>query len=228
MVGLVAAITHVPGTRQQLLFEVRAGLGGIPHEVINDPNREGVWPTSRRAWLRILEIAEATGASHGLLIQDDMVPVRGFRDGALAAIEANPREVICFVCLRPALVRLAREAGSSWAIAEDAASGAVAMPVPTIREFLGWVDANIPAAYPHDDRRITAFIVATGRTVWLTMPSLVEHRAATESLLGHSGGRYRTVVWPADDARAVDWTRGLDRPVRRPIRLPPDVRRLLG
>lgn len=222
MERLTVAITHVPETRARMLQMVRAGLGGLPHVVINDTERNGIWATVRRAWLTALDLSGGEG--HVAVFADDMVPVPGFRAAISAALDAQPKETVCVFSARPTAVRAAKEAGVHWATSVDGAwGGAVIMPAASVSEFVEWADANVPLAFPHDDRRITLWNLATGRTVWLTLPTLVDHAAPNESLVGHGGGPYRASFWLADDATGIDWTRGIERPVRLPTRLSKDV-----
>lgn len=228
MEGVAVAVTHVPGTRSRELQLLRAELGGarIPHDVVTDPYREGVWPTTRRAWLRALELAEAEELSHVMVMQDDMLPVRGFGEGSTEALRANPNVVVNFFCSRPTLAEQARELGVHWGIAQDGTwGGTMAMPVDMARDFLAWEERMVPADYPHDDRRVTMYILTHYGTIWMTLPSLIEHTLPKESLLGHSNGRYRTAAWLAEDARGIDWTRGLppSKPVKAPTRIAKDI-----
>lgn len=209
---LIGAMTHVPGTRGVTLGRVTRRLD-IPYRIIPDTHLEGVWPTTRRAWLSILDRAPDEGATHGIVLQDDMLPCRRFRATVEAAIAARPKVPIVIFCARPAAVAHARTRGHSWIESADGAwGGAVVLPIDMAREFVDWCDRHVDPAYPHDDGRLTLWAFWTGRRFWLTVPSLVEHLLPRDSLLGHHGGFKRTAAWYVDDPPAIDWTPALNAP----------------
>ena len=64
------------------------------------------------------------------------------------------------------------------------------MPTRILLEYRAWDRANLVQWYdpeilhPADDRRLEAFFFHTNRSVWLTIPSLIDHRAPSHSLIG--------------------------------------------
>ena len=178
-------------------------------DVVEDPKREGVWPTTKRAWKRLW----VTTGTHALVLQDDMLPCLGFYSLATAAIEANPSVPICFFTMRRmTLVEPARRAGLSWAAAPDVAiGGSTVMPMHLLEDFLKWEARNVDPAYPHDDGRLCLWAIDTKRLIWVTIPSLLQH-VGDKSTLGH-GGLDRTAGWYEDNPPDIDWTKGLYRPI---------------
>lgn len=208
----VMCMTARPDRRADLL-SIRQRISETPLTVIDCAPRSNIWLNVRRSWLALYRGA----GTHGLVMAEDMLPSKHFYRAATAALAVKPSEVVCFFTSRRASITgPAREAGKSWGVAPDAAwGGAVAMPMPLIREFLRWEEAHVSPAYPHDDGRVAIWCTLTGRKVWVTVPSLLEHVGATRSALGHGGGinRNRVASWYVDDADGIDWRSGAQDPV---------------
>lgn len=226
MIDLRLAVTHVPDDprRRADLINLKRRIPNRALEIVQDRNRQGVWPTTKQAWKRLW----MGGGTHLLVLQEDMLPCVGFYDIASAALEANPDVPVCFFTSREStLVTPARTAGVPWAAAYDAAvGGATAFPVHLLASFLKWEASNVDPAYPHDDGRVCMWAVDTKRLIWVTVPSLVQHMGSHRSLLGH-GGLDRTAAWYADNPPEIDWTKGLHQPIIGKSMLGPVSRREL-
>lgn len=211
-VQVAYAVTHVPGIdlRERVVARQRALLPDI--EVIRDPDRQGVWPTTVRAYER-LEVFARPGTTHVVVLQDDMAPCGEFRRLVEEAVDAAPEVPVSLFSLRR-VIRDAREAGRSWALSKDGAGPCTVLPAGWVRPFLDWARGSVRADYKHDDRRLMAWLIWTGRIpVWHTVPSLVEHVAPSESLLGNSN-RTRLAAYFDPHVEQVDWS--LD-PFRGPM-----------
>lgn len=213
---------------------VRAAAAACEHpsivgfRVVNDTLREGVWPTARRAW----EVGAISAASHVLVLQDDVHLCHAFPDNISAVVAARPAHILSLFSMGRGDVLKAKERGVSWAWGPDAAYGqALLMPRDEVRRFLAWEVDHVRPDYPHDDNRVAMYARCTGQGIWVPCPNLVNHGEPGASLLGHSN-RHRVARWYDPTPAHVDWSLGLDAPVRlsptvdpRPILRDPSLAR---
>ncbi len=216
MIRLSVALQHHPA-RADRIAPILAGLEGFSRaQVVTDTQSAGVWPTAKRAWRAIRH-----GATHHLVLQDDVVLCRDFTQAATKALEARPDVPVCFYANRLA-VDQARAQGSSWAVIADGAWGqAICLPVGLVEDFLAWEARTVRPDFQPYDSRVAMWAVRTRRPFWCTVPSLVEHDGDKESLLGHHAPRPRVARWfiGADTSGlSVDWAKGVDAPARDPSR----------
>jgi hypothetical protein len=187
-----------------------------------DQERRGCWWNAERAW----RSGVAGRARWHLVLQDDVLLCRDFLAGALAALDAVERRVgarpVTFY-LNRRVAELARQRGLSWASSRSFLNAqALALPRSWIQPWLRWCAAHVPAAWPHDDCRLSIWLQLQRIPVLATCPSLVDHAVWVRSALGHSaapGGRPRVARWFLGQQRsalAIDWERGLDEPVHDP------------
>lgn len=221
------AVQHAPWDEQRrdMLRELHASLAGQPHHpdlgvqyvgVSMDNGTkeepEGVWPSNRRAWFSCCEKA---GATHALVLQEDMRPAAGFWAAALRAIRLRPYDVIVFLTARAAAAK-AREQGRSWVELPDGTwGGATLMPIPAVEDFLAFADVAISERCPSADARVDLWLRSTDRRAYATVPSLIQH-IGDRSIMGHSGKRVARVpaidgseFRPGRDLRAVKSPRAL-------------------
>ena len=177
----------------------------IPNLVmVADNEREGCWPTVRRAW----EQAEGT---HHLVLTDDLQLARGFWDALNQAVSLFPESPMSlFTVARGA--KLAVEKGSHWCVSWGFTGAANLLPTYMIDDFLGW-QHNVKEC-PHDDARLTLWARATGIGVLTPVPCLVEH-GMYPSLIEDSplyGREHSKASAFQDDVTGVDWTKGANDP----------------
>jgi hypothetical protein len=192
-------------------------------ELVYDPepgSTRSPWRTYRHA----LETTPA-GASHRLVLQDDVLVCDYFVEGVRAAARARPgRVLVFFVAGNPANHRRAvfDACEQDWAWAELDLNTwipavATCWPVHLIEPMLEWFDAqNYPPAFTADDEIIGRFLRHQGERPLASVPSLVEHPDTVPSLAGRrvADGRdpgRRAACWIGDcgcDARRIDWTTG--------------------
>lgn len=203
MISLSVAISHVDRDSHRRVWVARARrrLSPIEATVVLDTERS-LWHTCRRAYAE----AAASTASHHLVLADDMMPCLQFPELLLAALTERPDEIVTLFsmrrCIGDALAR-----NLAWVETSDCSfGGAVVMPTPVVREFLDWELEHVAAEEHHDDTRIAAFAEATGRSIFLTAPSLVEHMAPARSLVGQSNSR--RVAFAYSDGSPIDWATG--------------------
>lgn len=167
----------------------------------------GLWDTASRAW-----DSWPVGATHHLVLQDDILPCRDFLQGVERALSVVPTEIVSFYCARAAQ-RIAVERGISWCTSRTISSAlAVAMPVHDVAHWLSWCRTWVKESYPHDDARLSLWALHHGRTIYFTCPSLVEHIGFDRSLMGHrspAGKPRLAAVYIGSQASAlgIDWSR---------------------
>lgn len=165
---ITARIMHVP--QRACPNPLVLGLAAFSPMTMIDEERRGPWWNARRCWLS----GAASHRSHVLVVQDDAELVPGFRDMALAAVEARPREIVSFFYRDHRAAKRAGEAPwidfpiSCWGVA-------LCMPSDLAKEFVAWSDKNDPNT-KQDDLRLLRWAANTGRSICATNPSLVEHR----------------------------------------------------
>lgn len=180
-------------------------LQGLRHSyvrVIKATPGAGVWDTAQKAWQAYPE-----GATHHIVLQDDIQLCQFFWQNAMSAIVSRPDHVLSFFCLRKPPMEKAKAAASSWCWGMDAAYGpASAMPTHQIPNMLEWQKKFVKPEYDHDDNRIGLYARATGQGVWVTAPSLVQH-GSCKSSLGHQWAGQ--AGWFHDQVSVVNWHCGL-------------------
>lgn len=222
-----------------MLFDLQQSLGGMrrieqettswkvvpelrpqPAPGTRRPKSEGgAWPTIRRAWLTAISVPDAT---HAMVWNDDMSAVPDFWDGAKEAIATKPDSTISYFSMRRVAVTKARDKGLSWTASDTyTGGGCLVMPVEVARDWLRWDAAHMDQSYPHDDWRISMYHVKHGKLIWSTVPCLMEHAGAAQSMLGHGGDMRRTAAWLATSGKGIDWSLGADKPVTAKTGLSP-------
>lgn len=212
-------ILHVPDVadrramhRQQI--EAMGGRAAIRERV----SRFHVQPAERdksRLWhnSRATYAAYDPDATHHVVLQDDAIPVEGFLDALPMIIAARPDHPIGFFSRRSGPVGRARARGHWWWTSTGIPGVAVLLPVPMLCDWLEWMDREVMPDYPHDDRRLEAYLQTHGLRSWMTTPSLVQHVGGGKSLLGHANDQL--AYWLLDGrADAVPWHDVPDTPVR--------------
>jgi hypothetical protein len=211
-IRLSVAIMHHP-SRSALIPDLVQRCLPLTARVVEDPD-----PLGRPSALRTAKLAWAAiegGATHHLVIQDDVLPVPGFADQLLAALGQRPEDgvTLCVNWNSPHnsyLTRRAALAGSSWGPLSPYEW------IPTLGLALPAAEASAMAArlaeladdsfWGDDDEAIIDFCNQRGLRVVSTIPHLVDH-TDLPSLAGNEllGSRHGTVLCPASDLAAGHW-----------------------
>ncbi|PZT77056.1 hypothetical protein DNK56_27920 [Streptomyces sp. AC1-42W] len=222
----VVIMTHP--NRAEHLAELIAACAPLTPRTVVDPD-----PGSFRSALRTAKAAWAavsTGATHHLVLQDDVVPVPDFARQVRDAIEARPRDAIALYSnwnspQNSYLVRRAAACGSAWAPlspVEWTPTLGLVLPADEARQLAAHL-APIPDEVADDDQMVVLYCQEAGLPVFATVPHLVDHRGAP-SLSEHPGSFHATVVdrrpvpaehWRSTPEALVEALRGraaLDRP----------------
>lgn len=202
-----AVVMHHPARCDRIPALLQACRPLVPR-VIADPAPDA--PPSALRTAKLAWAAVADGATHHLVLQDDVVPMRGFARQLEAALASRSEEgVTLFVHWKSArnayAVRRAAAAGASWALMspiEWTPTLGIALPAARARELAAYL-AQLPDELADDDGYVTSFRVERGLAVWATVPHLLEHGDGP-SLSGYDceGARFATVfdaAWELPD-----------------------------
>lgn len=211
MITLSASImAHV--NRYTEVCELTARLDrdvSIVTDHIQPPSGNGdrIWANARLAWQ-----AYDALATHHVLIQDDAIVCGDFLAGLERALEHVPDDAIVSPYLGQgrnvparwtALANQATAAGARWARTDKLMWGVcIVMPTKLIPEMIQFADRK--AGMP-DDMRVSAYASRTGREVWYTWPSLVDHRQGP-SLTKHRAHERKAMRWLGGSALDLDWS----------------------
>lgn len=216
-VVLSAAIQHHPA-RAGLAATLLAELDGLA-ELVPDPDPHGQMPSPWRTYRRCLETTPP-GATHRLVLQDDVLPCPGLIHHAARVASAWPDRLITLYVggnLRLGAARVLHAAREGRPVAELqqfswVPAVALLWPAGMIEPFLRWVDErNWPPAFRADDEIVGRWLRKTGHVPVATVPSLVDHPDDQPSLIGTRarGGRDHgriAVCWIGEcDPLHIDW-----------------------
>ncbi|MBN0038740.1 hypothetical protein JN535_00965 [Cellulosimicrobium cellulans] len=218
---LSVVVMHHPARGD--VSELLRACAPLDVRVVEDPEPDGPpspLRTAKRAWAAV-----APGATHHLVLQDDVTPVPGFAELVLRAVRARDRHAVALYSnwnspRNAYLVRAAAVAGQAWApLGHDEWVPTLGLVLPAEGALrLAAHLAALPDDERDDDEAVVTFCAREGYPVVATLPHLLEHGDGP-SLAGNDahGARHATV--PAGDAVDPDaWDRpGLDRePSRSP------------
>jgi hypothetical protein len=178
--------------------------------IVYDPEPDGPRSTLRTA--RLAWGAVAAGATHHVVLQDDVELCADFPDQLEQAVATMPdRPLFLYTdwgtpCSQ--LLRMAALRGASWAEAIDpyVPAQALVMPAPVVRQLVGYVDGH-PELEPDDAVVLRLFLEAHDLTAYVCVPNLVQH-AGLPSLLSHDVmmGARRSMCFGPDTQHPPAWT----------------------
>lgn len=228
-VGIVNHFTR-RGEGIVLAQQVRRAAG--PDVAVNiafDDGSRGLYANWRAA-------LESGGEGWTLVMHDDMAFGRAFfRKADHILRSAPPRSFLSFYNPRgkshdvaqAAGYRLLRTKVNFWA-------QALVFPEGFKEVYLRWVEENIAADYPFEDRRLVSFLERTDWYCYTVLPSLMQHLGAARSTLeiGESvfGVRRSANNYaPYADVEHVDWASEFATPFedRRTLKSDPVQREIL-
>jgi len=197
-----------------------ASLGGLQKvrgdveffHIERDTARAGAWIPTRKAYKRLIY----SGTTHHLVLQDDVVVSKNFIKTVRLFAELLPNELVCFFSMRN-VAQEAADLGKNWFTTPTGVWGnSILFPTAMLQGILRWERKHIKPDCYHDDERIAAYLKygpGKGKKVWHPCPSLVEHTAPSDSLLGHNHPRRVNQVWIGDaDPLEIDWAKDIDSP----------------
>lgn len=191
-VELTVAVMTVPG-REAALERLLAAIAPLEAIIVEDSERTRDTWSQYRTCLTTGELG-----THRLVLQDDALPVEGFAERAVAALEKRPSRVVCFYV--PALpayfgrgMLVASNSRNPWC--ELGVRGmfcpvvATAWPAGAARACADWRGHLRGNPMRADDARVQDWLKATKKYATGTVPCLVDHDEALPSALAN-GGRY--------------------------------------
>ncbi len=155
----------------------------LPFRIVTDPAPGGpasALRAARRAWGAV-----ADGATHHLVVQDDMLLADNFSTYLELAVAARPDDVLCFFTewgsRTSHAVRLATVDGRSWVPVLDPyiPTAATLYPAGIARELAACEGFDVA-----DDVLLLRFVRERGITPYVSVPNLAEH-ASSPSLIGN-------------------------------------------
>jgi hypothetical protein len=158
--------------------------------------------TARAAWAAI-----EPGATHHLVLQDDVTPADDLLHKIRRSVEARPQHALAFFaewgCRTSNLVRVAALCGHRWVEIVDfyVPTQALVMPAP-VAEALAEHFSSLPEDTP-DDHAIHGYLRKLGVPAWVSVPNLVEHDDSP-SLIGNGPYGLRRSTCLVDDS-AMSW-----------------------
>ena len=187
---------------RELLSQLRVEAPDLPVLVAHDEERKGsLW-----CWRVAVGKGLAVDATHVVWLPDDAIVCRDFGAILRACIAARPDDVFdCFVN-HPALRR--GEVPTCWYSTTDGYTGmGGVMPAKLLREHLEWRAARPELGDYPNDAGLNLWAADTGRLIYKTAWSLVQHNDELPSLDGHDdqaaqGHERRGLRW-VDDARGA-------------------------
>lgn len=142
-----------------------------------DDGFHGEWRNHRRAWTSLAQ----SDATHGVVLQDDAVPIPNFREELAKAISRRPEDMISLYVgrhrpHREEVIRAvegAERMGAGWIASTALHWGVgVVIPVPQIADVLS---AAQGVRFPYDQRMGEAWMRLGHKRISYCWPSLVDH-----------------------------------------------------
>ncbi len=206
------AVMHHPRRGSAVVRLVEA-CRPLTARVVADPEPSGPpspLRTAKVAWADI-----APGATHHLVLQDDVTPCPDFARQLTAAVAERPDDALALYTNwnsphNSYLVRCAAVAGQSWAPLghhEWVPTLGLVLPADAARRLAAYLTA-FPDDVRDDDELVVRFCAQEGRPVTATVPHLLEHGSGP-SVAGNGahGPRHATVPAGASPPPPSHWRR---------------------
>ncbi|MEI7033340.1 hypothetical protein [Streptomyces pratensis] len=208
-VDLSTVVMHHPsrsGTIRPLLDR----LAPLAPRLVTDPEPEGPRSplrTAKHAWRAVAE-----GATHHLVLQDDVEICQDFAEHLLSAVRARPSDVIALYVNADSpsnsyAVRHAAAVGAPWAElvpGEFVPTLGLVMPAPAAVRLADFLDA-LPDRLRDDDAFVDVFCRLSDLRVTATVPNLLEHGAGLSAAGNDGHGARRSTVFLPSWERADDY-----------------------
>ncbi|MCC2333039.1 hypothetical protein [Cellulomonas wangsupingiae] len=210
-VALSTVVMHHPA-RADRVCALLSAVAPLATRVVVDPDPTG--PPSPLRTAKLAWAAVADGATHHLVLQDDIVPLRGFAAHVLNAVAGRPDAGVTLYAHWKSphnayLVRRAAVLGAPWARlcrVEWTPTLGLVLPADEARALAEYL-SHLPDELLDDDDYVTPFCVERGLPVLATVPHLLDHGDAP-SLSGYEdeGERRATVFDQAWTVPREHWS----------------------
>ncbi|WP_305783553.1 hypothetical protein [Symbioplanes lichenis] len=221
----LSAVVMTHPSRRPLLDRLRQSCPSIHFEAVEDadaaPSPDGALATALRAWRSV-----DPGATHHLVLQDDVVLSPAFDEKLARAIDADPARSFSLFSewgsKTAQTIRLAAFSGCGWAPVADPwlPAPAVLMPAGRAREFGDFLAARIAQGERRDAFLLLHFLESVGEQAMVCVPNLVQHDDPPQPSLLPNGkvrGPRRTACFSNDPEPPPRWAEGV---LRLPDNLP--------
>ena len=216
-----AAMMHHPATPERVSLFNRVIAAHDPGvQVLVDHDGVGTVEMFKKCW-------RAMPGSHGIVLQDDLLPCRNLMKALDIIAALLPDEPVCIYDMNMHSLRVAQEIGTQWRRLKTSNwGGSVMLPTSWVANILAWIDyALLPLN--DDDIALSLYVRAFDRFFWHT-PPLLQHLGSVSTLKhGRSYIGNRFFVGEDFDALSVDWSKGIDSAYTEPYLLSPDFFRRL-
>jgi hypothetical protein len=203
----LSAVVMTHPRRLEAAEQVRRHHPELGLRIVLDPDPSGVPSALRTA--RVAWSAVEPGATHHLVLQDDVDLCSGITDQLLAAVADRPRAAVSlfaeFGWLTASVCRIASLLGSPWAEVADhyVPTQGLVVEADVARGFEPW-SRRLPEDDTMDDGPLLKYLRELGVPMFVTVPNMLEHMDAP-SLMDHEfQGRRASVCfgprgwnWPA-------------------------------
>jgi hypothetical protein len=219
-VTLALGIPHTPWVPERVksMARLREQIGvnasgvwpGVPRARYREfTDREPNHAWSARLWRWLAE----TGASHCLVLQDDVLIAPNFWPALRAMLEVVPGEVVGLEVVHPAAGALAQDGHKWFTTSEGLVGPGYVLPRELLEEFLRWRSSKLkPGAIEAitEDTLLCCWLLATGRKCWHPLPTLIDHDTSIASTYGNDGhaNRRPRIRWDT----AGGWGAELEQP----------------
>lgn len=175
---VISATVMSHPSRVAAAWRVCDRLAPMASGLVTDPEPDGPPATVRTA--RLVYATVAAGATHHLVVQDDIEVPDGFAATLRDAVAAQPDAAVSLFVewgsRTAALVRLAAFTGAGWVpnLNPYVPTQALVLPAEVAREFARYLTTEVPDEEP-DDEAAWRFLRRAGVPVLVCVPNLVEH-----------------------------------------------------
>lgn len=159
---------------------LREKLGDVPFSIDKKGKENiGIIKNCMRAW----SMYDPTADFH-TVIQDDALICDGFKEKAVETVNAGFVAYSFYFSNAPALRKVAEQGMRDGYIVRDRLHWGVAVCLSTalIPNMLEYIEK---LSLPQDDARIESFLLNLSAPIYCPMPSLIDHRLESESLVGN-------------------------------------------
>jgi len=162
------------------------------------------WDVAKKCWEDY-----DPNASHHFVLCDDGHPCKNIIKSLKVLCSIFP-DVAIMPYANQKVIEEAYSAGHNLATIKGGCWGTgFLMPTKWIPFFLSWEKRIFEPSYKHDDVRISVFLLTYNLPSYATVPSLIEHVAPSESMLGQPNRTRVARVWKGFDfdAMSIDWSK---------------------
>ncbi len=187
-------------------LQQKFSLLGIDAKMCVDVKYEGSWWCHRKA----MEAIEPD-ATHHLVIEEDAVLCKNFKELVYQVISVKPNEIISLFASREQKAKFAwaYKRGYSWFVNDCGAPGvACIFPKDKLADMLTWCDQTCPFDMPYEDSHLWGWMKTRGLLTWNPVPNLVEHGAPMNSSFGFNNKGKVSFDFIGNRDLDIDWSKG--------------------